>query len=399
MLMRFVLYVLITFLGFQLVFYLLAPVYRFSQPKAFSGNKLYNPYATMDSSRWHRYNFQVQSYAWLGITNGRKNSNTLIDSVYHALGYDYVATSDYERINNHGHGSDKFIPTYEHGYNLFKTHQVLIGSSRVLWIDLMFGQTLSMKQWIIDKLRPDNQIIVLAHPRLRNGYTLNNLKYLTHYDLMEVLNNLRLSIPHWDTALSSGQVVYIVGNDDAHDVSDIRQVGRRFTMINSPDSKAQHIINNLKAGNAFGVDFLRWEKESLQHKAARLKKLPILESVKLLGDTLVVKVSRNAVKFRFIGQGGTVEDSVAKTSVAKYVIQPTDSYIRTEIIFASHTTFYLNPIIRYAGKAPHSLKTATVDWQITGWLRIVYFVLFIAAFYFFTTFRKKKKTGHEERSV
>ncbi len=44
LLTRFVLYVLITFMGFQLVFYLLAPVYRFSQPKAFSGNRLYNPY-------------------------------------------------------------------------------------------------------------------------------------------------------------------------------------------------------------------------------------------------------------------------------------------------------------------------------------------------------------------
>ncbi len=392
-LIRFVLYVLITFISIQIIFYLLAPVYKFSPPKSFSGNKLHNPYATMDSSMWRRYNFQVQSYAWWGITNGRKNSNKLIDSVYYTLGYDYVATSDYQKINYHGKKLNKFIPTYEHGYNIFKTHQVLIGSSKVFWIDLMFGQTLSMKQWIIDKLRPDNQIIVLAHPSLRHGYTLNNLKYLTHYDLMEVLNNLRTSFPHWDTALSSGQLVYIVGNDDAHNVSDIRQVGRRFTMINSPDTKAQNIIDNLKEGNAFGVDFQRYEKETLQHKANRLKKLPILESVVLKNDTLVIRTNRKAISFLFIGQNGKLRDSILNTNHAEYVIKPFDTYIRPVIKFKNHTTFYLNPITRYSGNVPHSLKTATVDKQKTLYLRIVYFIILLSGFYFYVKkrFNKLKK--------
>ena len=82
-----------------IAFYLMAPIYEFSGPIKFSGDKLYNPYAEMDSTHWKKYNFQVQSKAWLGITDGRKNSNEMIDSVYNALGFDHVATSDYQKIN------------------------------------------------------------------------------------------------------------------------------------------------------------------------------------------------------------------------------------------------------------------------------------------------------------
>ncbi|NOX84637.1 MAG: hypothetical protein GXO86_01530, partial [Chlorobi bacterium] len=122
------------------------------------------------------YNFQVQSKAWGGITSGRGNSNELIDSVYKKLGFDHVATSDYQKINLYGSDKPSFIPTYEHGYNLFKVHQVCIGAKHILWIDHVLFQTLSMKQWIIDQLNKDCEIVALAHPKLRDGYMPDEMK-------------------------------------------------------------------------------------------------------------------------------------------------------------------------------------------------------------------------------
>jgi hypothetical protein len=391
LILRFAGLILITVFSIQILMYLSAPVYRFSPPRAFSGDRLYNPYANMDFRNWRMYNFQVQSYAWGGLTNGEKNSNRLIDSVYYSLGYDYVATSDYQRINYHGKEKPNFIPTYEHGYNLFKTHQVLIGSKKVLWLDLMFGQTLSMKQWIIDKLRPDNSLIALAHPKLRDGYSIENLKYLTHYDLMEVLNNLRVSLSYWDAALSSGQLVFILSDDDAHDVSDITQVGRRFTMINSPDLKAGHIIENLKKGNAYGVDFYRFDWENLSQKVKRMKTVPFVKSVVLNGDTLSVTVNRKAGLFKFIGQNGAVMHTKTNSTFAKYVIKPDDSYIRTEVIFKDSTRLYLNPVVRYSGSEPHSLKTAVIDKPKTFMLRLFYFIAVLSLLYLFLRHRKRRK--------
>ena len=260
------------------MYYLLAPVYKFSGPVPFSGNKLYNPYQSIDSSEWRKYNFQVQSKAWLGITDGRKNSNELIDSVYKRLGYDHVSTSDYQKINTFGINNPAYIPTYEHGYNIFKTHQVCIDTDKVLWIDLMFGQTLSMKQWILDKLSEHAKIVALAHPVLRDGYSLNDMKYLTNYDAIEVLNNMRVSVEHWDAALSSGQIAYIISNDDAHDVMNTNHVGRRFTMINSPTLNREIIVSNLKKGTAYGMDFFRIGDEPFEDKIERSLHIPKLTS-------------------------------------------------------------------------------------------------------------------------
>lgn len=372
------------------MYYLLAPIYKFSGPVPFTGKKLYNPYQSIDSNDWRKYNFQVQSKAWLGITDGRKNSNELIDSIYERLGYDHVATSDYQKINTFGMNDSAYIPTYEHGYNIFKTHQVCIDADKVLWIDLMFGQTLSMKQWIIDKLRDHSKIIALAHPLLRDGYTINDMTYLTNYDAIEVLNNMRVSVDHWDAALSSGQIAYIISNDDAHDVLNTNHVGRRFTMINSPNLNREIIIENLKKGTAYGMDFWRIGDEPFEDKVERSLYIPKLTLAKLYNDTLVIAVSANALQFRFIGNNGKVLKTENNSKTCSYIIGTNEPYVRTEIIFPDSSVMYLNPVIRYSGEFPVTLKTAEIDKSATMKLRIVYFLIALIIAYMIARYRMRK---------
>ncbi|MBC8321622.1 MAG: hypothetical protein H8E34_12965 [Bacteroidetes bacterium] len=390
-LLRFITYLLIIVTGILIMYYLLAPVYKFSGPVPFTGNKLYNPYQSIDSANWRKYNFQVQSKAWLGITDGRKNTNELIDSVYKVLGYDHVATSDYQKINIFGKDDSAYIPTYEHGYNIFKTHQVCINADKVLWVDLMFGQTLSMKQWILDQLSEHSEIVALAHPLLRHGYTINDMKYLTNYEAIEVLNNIRVSVAHWDAALSTGQIAYIISDDDAHDVLYSNDVGRRFTMINSLTLNRNEILSNLKKGASYGIDFFRIDDEPMKDKAERSKYIPKLTSAKLIGDTLIVSVDANALLFRFIGNNGEVLHVVENSDTALYVIEDTDPYVRTEIMFHDHSVMYLNPVLRYNGEFPKTLKTAEVDKSATLRLRIVYFLVAIIIAYLFARLRMRKK--------
>jgi len=368
----------------------MAPVYKFSGPSEFSGNNLYNPYQNMDSANWRKYNFQVQSKAWGGLTDGRKNSNELIDSIYRQLGFDHVATSDYQKINRFGSSKPSFIPTYEHGYNIFKTHQVCIDSDKVLWIDLMFFQTLSMRQWIIDMLNEDSQIVALAHPNLRMGYFVDDMKYITNYQLMEVLNNVRLSFDHWDMALSSGHPVWILSNDDAHDVVNSNEVGRRFTMINSPSLNREDIMENLISGNAYGFDLFRHDDELMELKIERSKHIPYLNSVKLNGDTLKIAVSQEAVSFTFIGQNGKILFEAANSKTAKYIIKPEDTYVRTIIKFSDFSSIFLNPIVRYDGKKLVSNLKAEINFTATLWLRIAYFFIALVIVYLYIR-RKKRK--------
>ncbi len=388
---RFVLIMLVMLFGMLAMFYLLAPVYEFSGPVPFAGSQLYNPYAHMHADQWKKYNFQVQSKAWMGLTSGRENTNELIDSIYSELNFDHVATSDYQKINTHAGSEEAYIPTYEHGYNIFKTHQVCIDSKKVLWTDLILWQTLSMKQWILDLLQEDTRFVVLAHPRLRNGYTLDEMKYLTNYQGMEVLNNLRISAEHWDEALSSGQVVWIIGNDDAHDVQNSNEVGRRFTMINSPTTNREDIMSALEQGDAIGVDFFRIDDEPMTDKFLRSKVIPVLQEASLSGDTLTVSTDSVAVEIRFIGQHGKILHTKTFSSTGRFVIPQNEPYVRTEIEFRDHSVFYLNPIIRYDGSSLITKKTATVDASATLKLRILYFVVALVLAYLAQRYYSRKR--------
>jgi hypothetical protein len=391
---RLLLLVLILVLLLILSFYLIAPSYHFDQPKPFSGHELYNPYQQIETPNWYKYNFQVQSKAWGGITDGRLNSNELIDSIYEALGYDHVATSDYQKINRYKSDERAFIPTYEHGYGIRKTHQVCLGASQVLWLDYPFYQSLHHKQHIINKLNDNCELVAIAHPRLRNGYTFEDLKYLSGYQLMEVLNNLRVSLDHWDTALSNGHRIYILSNDDAHDVSNTNEVGRRFTMIHADNQDRQNIISALDRGVAYGMDFIRINDEPMLDKYERSKSIPYLLSAKLDADTFNIKVSEIADSLRFIGQTGKRLHVEANTSSACYFIDITDTYVRTEIYFKDGSVIYLNPVTRHKDLDNLERQSLASINVAQTWLFRSGNILLLAILIFFTIRRqsRSKKT-------
>jgi hypothetical protein len=385
-------------LSLMLVFayyYLTAPVYRFNEPSPFSGSYLINPYQQSDSGNWRKYNFQVQSKAWFGLTDGRLNSNKLIDSMYHALGYDYVATSDYQKINQHRSDEPIFIPTYEHGYGFRKTHQVCIGASDVLWRDYFFFQNLNHKQHVIDELRDDCSIVALAHPLLLGGYTVNDMKYLSNYDLIEVLNNMRISTAHWDTALSNGHRVYILANDDAHDVSNSNEVGRRFTMINAATLEKDEIIGALKSGNAYGFDFYRVDDEEWPDKIRRSAKVPHLVKASLDGNKFTVELSMPFHKLFFIGQHGKVLKEAEHWHTTSYEIRETDPYVRVKVLFYDASMMYLNPITRSTSGQSEQQSLARIDTQKTLIFRIVSLsiVVFLLLVAWRLVTRKRKTTG------
>lgn len=360
--------IILTLLILFFVIYSIAPIYKFQDAKVFSGDKIYNPYQGMDSSLWIKGNFQVQSRAWMGITNGRHNTNIAIETVYKQLGYDIIVTSDYMKINTFGKDEDRYIPTYEHGYGVRKTHQVCIGSQKVNWIDYPFYQNTNHKQHILNVLRRNNEVVSLAHPDLRDGYLRDDLRKLSNYDLMEVLNEARFSIDHWDVALSSGHKAFILANDDAHNIFDPTEVGNIFTIINTPQVNAKGVMDALKSGNAFGVEIAMAKGADFVEKAEDHENLPVLKNVSVQNDTLRVRVSEGAKWISFIGQNGVLKGGGSDTTTAVYAIQPNDTYVRTEITFYNGTKFYLNPVLRYSGAAPENLPSPAID-QVKTWVQ------------------------------
>ena len=374
------LYILLTFVAFVVATSVFVPSYSFDEPKPFSGTYLHNPYENMNPDNWIQSNFHAHTRQFAGLTNGRLNTNEMLDSVYSALGFQHAGISDYNKINYYDSLNPSFIPAYEHGYGIFKIHQLCIGAEKVRRLDYFAFQNLSMKQHTLNRLEKQTRHAVLAHPSfVKKGYLVEDMKYLSNYKLMEVLNGFRISTAHWDTALSNGHLVYLIGNDDSHDVTDITDVATRFTMINAPENEAEQLLCALEKGIAVGVDFPVKVDETLDQKIERLKKdLPYISQVELNNDTLLISASKQIRKIKFIGQNGKELDVQKDKKTAMYVIQPEDNYVRCELNFKGGATLYLNPITRHESDQIVKQRLDKVNYPKTIMLWMVYILVIIS---------------------
>ncbi len=376
------------------VLYLSAPIYKFSESVPFKGEKIWNPYASMDSSNWRKANFHMHTRMAGGLTDGRSNTWGAILKTYTALGYGVFSISDYMRINVALNTKPFYIPAYEHGYGIMKNHQVCIGAKSVSFLDYPLGQTLQNKQHVINVLKKHNEIVAIAHPEFRKGYSPEDFKYLRNYDLLEALNHYRFSLKQWDAALSSGYPAYILASDDAHDVNKPGEVARCITFINSPSIKPVDILSNLKNGNAYGVSVGRYEGETVDSTIQTLPELPTVNKVIVKNDSLFVSVTTSALAFRFVGQDGKLKGMVLNKSKASFSIAKDEPYIRTEILFqgkhlADSVTIYLNPVYRYSGIAPVKPMGPAVNVASTLVYRLLGFGMLISLVISIFVFRRR----------
>ncbi|MBM3405060.1 MAG: hypothetical protein FJY10_09260 [Bacteroidetes bacterium] len=393
-----ILAIIIVFLGIYYIKYIWCPIYDFPEWKPFSGDKLYNPYKGIDSLHWLKGNFQAQSLIWGGITDGRKNTPEEIYHTYRKLGYHIIGISDYMSVNHFGKDSAFFIPIYEHGYGFIrKYHQILIGASEVHWKDYPFWQNRHHKQHILNKLRKDTSaLIALAHPSWGNAYTPEDVGVLANYDLFEVLNQQKFSVSLWDEALSRGKPAFILSDDDTHGVSDPHLTGRGATFIYAPTHSTGEILHALKTGKAYGVDIYMREDERLEEKMADAENIPYLSQFEVHGDTIKVKITKQAKRIIFLGKKGRAKMIAHDATEARYVFEEQDPYIRTEIIFPNQwngdgTHFFLNPVFRYSGDDPLRQEQPVVNPLKTwGFRTIMGGLTFILIFRVYKFIKRRK---------
>jgi len=329
--------------------YIIAPVYIFNTPKSFKGNYILNPYLLEDSGNWYVANFHVHSNYW-NFTQTKGSSADLIKN-YKIMNYNVIAISDYMHINKKNENIENilYIPAYEHGYGIYKNHHLIINAKNVNYFDYLFKQNIHFKQYMIEVLKDDSNLIVINHPRLRNGFTSEEIKYLKGYDLLEVFNHNWFSEHLWDSALSNGNLIYAIANDDGHDINNPKDIGRCFNFIYSKNLSTYSIVESLKKGNAFFVNLSMNDNETFADKGQHISRLPLPKSIKINDDTLFIKFNdNNKINIvKFIGQNGHVKKILTNPSNIYYKITSEDTYIRTIIELKDGTLYYFNPVIRY----------------------------------------------------
>jgi hypothetical protein len=314
--------------------------------------------------------------------------------VYQTLGYDHYGISDYMGINMHGSKREDYIPAYEHGYGLFrKTHQICIGAESVYWPDFPFMQNLNMKQHMLNKLGERCRFVMPAHASFTKGYKVSDMILLSNYRLIEVVNPYGNAFEHWDKALSNGHRVYALGDDDTHNITNVHEVCRNLTMVNTPDLDPEHVYEALDKGLCYAVEFDNWYYHplSLEQKAKDVRALDYLTQAQLIGDTLFISTSAETMReVKFIGQDGKVLKTEENVATAYYVIQTEDTYVRTRIDLNGRHFLYLNPVTRHPSADLYDRRLDSINYAQTGLYWFVYAVALLAMIWYLIKKAKEK---------
>jgi hypothetical protein len=318
----------------------------------FSGARLWNPYASLTGT-WQRANLHAHGRAWAGLTSGAQSDED-VTARYHRLGYSVAGVSNYQSIAAFD-GVDT-PPLYEHGFNIGKNHQLAIGAHSVDWFDFPLWQTISNQQYVIDRVRRKADLVSLNHPTSRDAYDLDAIKALTGYNLIEVVNGPFTSEDVWDAALSAGRPVWAVANDDTHDLNDVRRTAVGWNMIDARSASTDDIVTALGSGRFYAA---------LRTGAVEGASVTTLSSVRVDDGTMRVELRGAPSTITFIGQDGTIRETLKDALDAAYTFTPADSYIRT-VVTSPQTTLYLNPVIRWNGESlPSPAATVNAAWTWT----------------------------------
>ncbi|MCP9757331.1 hypothetical protein EGI26_19390 [Lacihabitans sp. CCS-44] len=307
--------------------YYQSEIFSFSQTPINRPSSFYNPYQNWIKKKTLKANFHAHGQAWGGITNGHNSDDEIIKE-YKKLGFSIAAVSNYHSISKINDTSLLYIPCYEQGFNVSKTHLLAIDATEAYNLDFPLGQSLSQKQTRILNLKKTASLVALTHPGLGEGFNTQDLKYLKGYDLMEVLSPYFESFDLWDYALNQGHLSWILANDDTHDLKK-QPPGRFFNLIMTENKTKFDVVNALKNGNHVSYSS---DKGIVDVS---------LEKISLKGNTLNYSFSGNINRVKLVRNG----EVFMVDPHGQVILQETDKYVRFEVV-GEKSVLYTNPIYR-----------------------------------------------------
>lgn len=381
-LLRWILLLSVTLLYY---FAVQSEVYTFPAPQPFSGDKFFNPYAQLpgqQSPSWVKANFHAHSKAYGGTTNGEQSTEAVIEA-YRKMGYKVAAVSDYFKPHPSGKkDSLLIISAYEHGLNIFKTHRNVIGTEEPVLFDIPLNLIRSNKQYVLKLLREKAQVLAVNHPKFMDGHTVEDVKYLSGYDNLEVLNHFRNSSVYWDSALSAGRPVMLISNDDTHNINNPDETGTNLTLLNVASLTPGGVYTALQSGAAIGV----------VTRGAAVRDL--FRSLSTENNTLHLQLSAPADSILLIGQWGKIQAKEVNTASFNYSIRKDDSYLRA-VVYHEGREYYFNPVIRYSGSAsPVNTAAYSLNGVMTAFYRIILTVVWGCTGVMLFYAGRKQKSGN-----
>lgn len=384
---------------FVLAIFSFSPIYRFEGPVPFMGEKIYNPYAGLDTATgWKRACLHTHTKVDKGINECPYYPDEVY-SDYMSYGYDILGFSNHQALTPHPTDPDLYIAVYEHGYNLFKFHLNAFGVDKVEKFDHILPLLLSQKQFMIDRLAGDGDFVQFNHPDRTLTVNRRVMENLSGYRLIEGDsdfgewdNGRGTALGHWDEALSAGRYAHNNISDDNHNSKKHGAIARRCSWINTPTPYWDDIKEQLIRGNFYTTRIPDFGSGDIDVKHAENFRLPEIKDIGMKGDTVYMQLSDPAQAIRVISCNGKTVDSAFNSSSIQYAMKMKDPYVRMTAWYENGTTIYTNAFARYSdGDSPYREFAHPVRWGMTVLWNLMLLVIDAACIYcFILIFRKRK---------
>lgn len=363
-----------------------SPIYDFNPPKPFSGKEIFNPYAELDTAHcWKRANFHVHTR----VEGPLNECEYWPDEVHRRLenfGYDIITFSNHNQLTQHPFDPDLQVNVYEHGYNIFKFHKLVFGSNSVKYFDHMLPLFPSQKQFQINMLKEDADIIQINHPLRTNLFPTDHFQKLSGYRLLELDSGHSTENEYWDAALSAGHYCFGLANDDLHYPDRSSRIAVRCNFLCTPTANYQDILKTLNNGAFYSMRIPDYGNGDWDIKYKMNRQLPYIKGIGLQDSTIYARFSNMADSIKVIGEHhSTLAMSYQSDSVA-YTMASTDPYARITAYFPQGEVIYTNPFARYnaqLGNSPFTDNNHKVNYLLTILFNMTILLLLIGVFRIF----------------
>lgn len=372
--------VILFVLGVITLLTFISPLYDFAPARPFIGPDVFNPYAKFDPKCLKRANFHTHTRVD-GIFNECEHGVEYVDSVYRSLGYDIVTFSNHNELTQHPN-------VYEHGLSVDKYHVLVFGSHRVNRLNHLLSPFASLRQWEMDSMAEDADILQLNHPARTFFYDRDMMEKLSGYQLIELDSGVTVDQIYWDWALSAGHYSFGLANDDLHFPDRTDKIAVRCNFLSCPSTRYEDILECLRGGAFYGMRVPDYGAGDWEAKRLGQQGLPNVEAIGAQGDTLYLKLTPKASEIRLTGQDGAILASASDCDSLTYVFAPEDTYARFTAFFPGGEVIYTNPFARY-DRSVAAMPDTNAEHSINWWLTALYnlAVALFAGFYFFAGVR------------
>lgn len=324
-----------------------SPVYKFDDPAPFEGPDIFNPYRNLDTVLcWKRANFHTHTRVD-GIFNECEYYPAEVYDALEKFGYDIVTFSNHNRLTVHPFDPSLQVNVYEHGYNLFKYHKLVFGSDKVNRFDHLLPLFAFQKQFQLDLLGKDSDLIQLNHPLRTDALSRPQMEKLGGYRIMELDSGKSTENEYWDWALSAGHYSFALAGDDLHYPDRTSRIAVRCSFLCTPSASYNDIYATLQDGCYYSMRVPDYGNGDWDVKYAENMYLPYIEDIGLDGDTIYLDLSEKADSIKVTGQDHATLSLVMDTDGMEYVMRPEDSYARITAYFPAGEVIYTNPFARY----------------------------------------------------